>query len=360
MFPELAIPIATCTAIAALVFTKIFIIQQDESIVVQKLGKFSRTLAPGLSVLLPIIESPRRFSWKFREAEQDTLHQLEGFRVPMRNLRYDPIPLNCTTSDNIPVEVDLVIQFKITDAEKAVYNTSNLFADLEDVVQTKLYEAVRAKTSLELSTNELSAALPPAMFVESLASFGCAIVRVGIQEIIFPEEIRQATVDISSERRKQQAELEKLDNEAKTRIKMAEAKLEEQRKDQELERENETHRLDMVKLSATTENEMAMRKQEHALEVERLKAEQSLKLTREKQELELGFLSKKQELALESLRRETESITASPAAIPYWQSKHQADAIGSLSGSGTKLVVASNSALEFAARAPLVMSTTQN
>jgi len=340
---------ATACACAACLYKTAFVVEHDENVVLQRFGRYHRTLKPGLNFVLPLIDRARRVSWFFRNAEDETLTTLNGFRIPMRVLRYDPDLLECTTSDNIPVKVDIVVQFRIADAQTAVYNAADLFAEVEDAVTTTLYQKVRSISSLELNPNSIVDQMTPAVFVERLKSYGCRVESVAVQSIEFPRAIQDSTIAASAKRRTQDAELDALENENKKKAKIARAREDEQRTQQAFENSAQAHELKLKEAEATSNATIA-----------RLSIEQELARKRALHEEKLSFTQQRLKICNEALAVEARTVAASVDAIPYFGHKLQSEAYAKLGGAGSRLVVAPSNVVEYAARVPIMQATQLN
>ena len=88
--------------VAFFLFASIKIVPQAHSVVIERLGRYHRTLNAGLAILVPIIDRPR--------ARIDLREQVVSF---------PPQPV--ITEDNLVVSIDSVIYFSITDPKAATY-----------------------------------------------------------------------------------------------------------------------------------------------------------------------------------------------------------------------------------------------
>ena len=100
--------LALVLAVIAIVFIvrSLKIVPQQNAWVVERLGKFDRTLTPGLSFLVPFVD---RVAYK---------HSLK--EVPL-----DVPSQVCITKDNTQLQVDGILYFQITDPMRASYGSSN-------------------------------------------------------------------------------------------------------------------------------------------------------------------------------------------------------------------------------------------
>src|SRR5678815_2237919 len=114
---------STSVALVLFVVAVIFIFQtfkivpQQNAWVVERLGKYDRTLAPGLEFVIPFIE---RVAYK---------HSLK--EVPL-----DVPSQVCITRDNTQLQVDGIIYFQVTDPMRASYGSSNCVVAISQLAQT--------------------------------------------------------------------------------------------------------------------------------------------------------------------------------------------------------------------------------
>ena len=110
------------------------IVPQQHAWVVERLGKYDRTLAPGLSFVVPFIE---RVAYK---------HSLK--EVPL-----DVPSQVCITKDNTQLQVDAIIYFQVTDPMRASYGSSNYVFAITQLAQT-LLRSVIGKMELDKTFEE--------------------------------------------------------------------------------------------------------------------------------------------------------------------------------------------------------------
>ncbi|GLY31688.1 SPFH domain-containing protein [Kineosporia sp. NBRC 101731] len=99
------------------------IVPQATSVLVERLGRYSRTLEPGLHFLVPFVDRPR--------AVVDMREQVVSF---------PPQPV--ITSDNLVVNIDTVIYFQPTDPKAAVYEIYNYIQGIEQLTVTTLRNVI--------------------------------------------------------------------------------------------------------------------------------------------------------------------------------------------------------------------------
>jgi regulator of protease activity HflC (stomatin/prohibitin superfamily) len=125
-------------AIALILIVQTFkIVPQQHAWVVERLGRYDRTLTPGLSLVLPILD---RVAYK---------HSLK--EVPL-----DVPSQVCITKDNTQLQVDGIIYFQVTDPMRASYGASNYVIAITQLAQT-LLRSVIGKMELDKTFEERDA-----------------------------------------------------------------------------------------------------------------------------------------------------------------------------------------------------------
>ena len=99
------------------------VIQQGNSVLVERLGSFSRTLEPGMNIVLPLLEK-------------------EVSRQSLKERVLDVPPQHCITKDNVKISVDAVIYWQLVDHFKGYYAVLNMEAALVNLVLTQIRSEV--------------------------------------------------------------------------------------------------------------------------------------------------------------------------------------------------------------------------
>jgi regulator of protease activity HflC (stomatin/prohibitin superfamily) len=180
---EIALVIAV---IAAIFIVRTFkIVPQQHAWVVERLGKYDRTLTPGLKFVVPFVE---RVAYK---------HSLK--EVPL-----DVPSQVCITKDNTQLQVDGIIYFQVTDPMRASYGSSNYVMAITQLAQT-LLRSVIGKMELDKTFEErdhINAAVVSALD-EAAANWGVKVLRYEIKDLTPPKEILHAMqAQITAEREK--------------------------------------------------------------------------------------------------------------------------------------------------------------
>ncbi len=167
------------------VFKTINVVPQQNAWVVERLGKYHATLAPGLNIVVPFVD---RIAYK---------HSLK--EIPL-----DVPPQVCITRDNTQLQVDGILYFQVTDAMRASYGSSNYLQAITQLAQTTL-RSVIGKMELDKTFEErdhINTHIVNAID-ESAANWGVKVLRYEIKDLTPPAEILHAMqAQITAEREK--------------------------------------------------------------------------------------------------------------------------------------------------------------
>jgi regulator of protease activity HflC (stomatin/prohibitin superfamily) len=167
------------------VFKTINVVPQQHAWVVERLGKYHATLAPGLNIVVPFID---RIAYK---------HSLK--EIPL-----DVPPQVCITKDNTQLQVDGILYFQVTDAMRASYGSSNYISAITQLAQTTL-RSVIGRMELDKTFEErdhINTTIVNAID-ESAANWGVKVLRYEIKDLTPPAEILHSMQrQITAEREK--------------------------------------------------------------------------------------------------------------------------------------------------------------
>ena len=179
--------IALILLVIAVIFItrSIKVVPQQTAWVVERLGKYQATLAPGLNFLVPFID---RVAYK---------HSLK--EIPM-----DVPSQVCITRDNTQLQVDGILYFQVTDPMRASYGSSNYVTAVTQLAQTTL-RSVIGKLELDKTFEEreiINARVVEAID-EAALNWGVKVLRYEIKDLTPPAEILRAMqAQITAEREK--------------------------------------------------------------------------------------------------------------------------------------------------------------
>ena len=185
-------------AVLAILFTSagIRIVQQSETVIVERLGKYSKTLTAGINIIIPVIDRPRNIIWRFvRDGYDGRTYVVKRsvHKIDLRETVYDFPRQNVITKDNVVTEINAILYFQVIDPVKAVYEISNLPDAIEKLTQTTLRNVIgdmnldETLTSRDTINSKLRSVLDDASH-----KWGVKVNRVELQDINPPHDIRDA------------------------------------------------------------------------------------------------------------------------------------------------------------------------
>jgi regulator of protease activity HflC (stomatin/prohibitin superfamily) len=149
------------------------IVQQYQQGLIERFGRYRKTLDPGFHMIVPFIEKVQK--------------------IDMREQVVDVPPQEVITQDNVVVTVDAVVYYQATDPVKLAYNVANFILAATKLAQTNLRNVIgdldldQALTSRDTINTELRVILDEATDV-----WGTRVVRVEIQRIDPPPDVTDA------------------------------------------------------------------------------------------------------------------------------------------------------------------------
>jgi len=172
MVPLIVILIVAILVLAILART-VRIVPQARARVVERLGRYHRTLNPGLTLIVPFI---------------DRLRPLIDLREQV--VSFPPQPV--ITEDNLVVSIDTVIYFQVTDAKAVSYEIANYIQAIEQLTVTTLRNVIggmaleKTLTSRDEINNQLRGVLD-----EATGKWGIRVNRVELKAIDPPASIKE-------------------------------------------------------------------------------------------------------------------------------------------------------------------------
>jgi Membrane protease subunits, stomatin/prohibitin homologs len=191
--------------LAVVVFAKTaVVVPQKSEFIVERLGRYSTTLAAGFHILIPFID---RVAYK-RSMKEEVLE------IP---------PQVCITKDNVSVSIDGLIYLEVRDAMLSCYGIANYYQAAIQLSQTSLRSAI-GKIELD-RTFETREAINHQVITavdEAATSWGVKVLRYEIKDINPPQSVMAAMeLQVKAEREKR-AEIARSEGERQARINMAE------------------------------------------------------------------------------------------------------------------------------------------
>ncbi|MGN1163331.1 MAG: SPFH domain-containing protein [Candidatus Ornithospirochaeta sp.] len=171
------------------------IISQGETMVIERLGKYSRTLNSGVNILIPFIEKPRDILWRTSamiQGENKITPTKRVSKIDLREQVYDYPKQNVITKDNVNIEIDALLYFQITDPVRAVYEVADLPNAIEKLTQTTLRNVIgELELDESLSSRDTINGKLTKILDEATDKWGVKVNRVELKDITPPKEIRE-------------------------------------------------------------------------------------------------------------------------------------------------------------------------
>jgi regulator of protease activity HflC (stomatin/prohibitin superfamily) len=170
----IAVPVVAALLAAVVVVRSVRIVPQARARNVERLGRYHRTLEPGLNFIIPFVDRVR--------PQIDLREQVVSFQ-----------PQPVITEDNLVVNIDTVLYFQVTDPRAAAYEISDYIQGIEQLTVTTLRNVIggmhleETLTSREKINSELRGVLD-----EATGKWGIRVNRVEIKAIDPPDPIKQA------------------------------------------------------------------------------------------------------------------------------------------------------------------------
>src|SRR5579872_2480321 len=192
-----AIVIALLVVIALYGATRIFrVVGQAEVMVVERLGRFNRIARSGLNILLPFIERPRAIDVRYAMSDPSGAKRLVSgstTRIDLREqvLNFPSQPV--ITKDNVTIDIDAVLYYRIADPQKATYAVQNLPFALETLTRTTLRNIVgEMELDSTLASRDQINKRMREIIEEASIGWGVDVTRVELQAIEPPRDIQQS------------------------------------------------------------------------------------------------------------------------------------------------------------------------
>ena len=183
--------------IALLVVTKsIKIIGQAEVMVIERLGRFNRLGRSGLNVLIPFVEKPRTIDVRYFGTDVNGAKRISAgstARIDLREqvLNFPSQPV--ITKDNVTIDIDAVIYYRVADPQKATYAVQNLPYALETLTRTTLRNIVgEMELDQTLGSRDTINRRMREVIEEASIGWGVDVTRVELQSIEPPRDIQQS------------------------------------------------------------------------------------------------------------------------------------------------------------------------
>jgi regulator of protease activity HflC (stomatin/prohibitin superfamily) len=183
--PSYAVYVFLIAAAVAFVLEGVRVVPQQSAFVVERFGRFSSVLEPGLNFIVPVFDRV-------------------AYRHSLKEVPLDVPEQVCITKDNTQLGVDGILYFQVTDPRLASYGSSNYIAAISQLAQTTLRSEI-GKMELDKtfeSRDEINRQIVHSLD-EAGRNWGIKVLRYEIKSLTPPEAIlRSMQQQITAEREK--------------------------------------------------------------------------------------------------------------------------------------------------------------
>jgi regulator of protease activity HflC (stomatin/prohibitin superfamily) len=188
---------AIIAIVALFIFTSsVKIVGQAEVMVIERLGRFNRLARSGLNILIPWVERPKSIDVRYLSQDaggQKKLTAGSTSRIDLREqvLNFPSQPV--ITKDNVTIDIDAVIYYRVADPQKATYAVQNLPYALETLTRTTLRNIVgEIELDQTLGSRDMINKRMREVIEEASIGWGVDVTRVELQSIEPPRDIQQS------------------------------------------------------------------------------------------------------------------------------------------------------------------------
>jgi regulator of protease activity HflC (stomatin/prohibitin superfamily) len=211
--PEMAIVTVFVVLVLITISLGVRIVPQGSKYVVQRLGKYHKTLLPGLNIIVPYI---------------DTV----AHKVTTKDIVMDIPSQEVITRDNAVLIVNAIAYINIISPEKAVYGVENYILAIQNLVQTSLRSIV-GEMNLDdaLSSRDHIKAKLKTAISDDIADWGITLKTVEIQDIKPSDTMQKAMEEQAAAERARRAMVTRADGQKAAAVLEAEGRLEASKRD---------------------------------------------------------------------------------------------------------------------------------
>ena len=184
----LAFAVVLAIVVLSAILKCVKIVKQAECMVIERFGKYDRTLNAGLNFIIPVMDRPRPIHQRIFRKDTDgnvNVMDIESATIDLREQVYHYAKENVTTKDNENIQITAGLFFQICDVRAAVYEIANLPDAIEELYMTSLRNVVgkldlnECLASREKISSELSQVMD-----EATDKWGVKVNRLGIKDIV--------------------------------------------------------------------------------------------------------------------------------------------------------------------------------
>jgi len=182
--------------VGSLIVRCVKVIGQAEVMVIERWGRFDRVGRSGLNILIPWMERPRTIDVRFVETDPSGTKRITSGSTARIDLQEQVLSFPSQpviTKDNVTIDIDAVLYYRIADPQKAAYAIQNLPFALETLTRTTLRNIVGdIELDQTLASRDMINKKMREVIEEASIGWGVDVTRVELQAIEPPRDIQQS------------------------------------------------------------------------------------------------------------------------------------------------------------------------
>jgi regulator of protease activity HflC (stomatin/prohibitin superfamily) len=196
----------------------IYTVPQNHCVIIERFGKFSSVQNEGLNFLVPFLDNKKYLgTWQGQANKR-------GYLIELSEQKTDTPARQCQTKDNVTIQADASVYWKIIDPIKAVYNVDILPSSISDIALNALRANIGTITLDQvLSERQTLNQKISAQLAETASKWGITFTRVEIQELTYSKDTADAMLQEMNAERQKRARVSEAEGEAFAITKKAES-----------------------------------------------------------------------------------------------------------------------------------------
>jgi regulator of protease activity HflC (stomatin/prohibitin superfamily) len=196
----------------------IYTIPQNHCVIIERFGKFSSVQNEGLNFLVPFLDNKKYLgNWQGQANKR-------GYLIELSEQKTDTPARQCQTKDNVTIQADASVYWKIIAPIKAVYNVDILPSSISDIALNALRANIGTITLDQvLSERQTLNQKISAQLAETASKWGITFTRVEIQELTYSKDTADAMLQEMNAERQKRARVSEAEGEAFAITKKAES-----------------------------------------------------------------------------------------------------------------------------------------
>lgn len=208
-----AVALVFAVLAVVLILKGVYIVNQNQTIVIERLGSFSKLLTSGPNFVIPFVDAPRPIKW----VDHGMIFLTS--RIDLRESVLDIPEQSVITKDNVSINIDAIMYIQITDPFKATYEIENLPSAVAQLAQTSLRNVIgEMDLDSTLGSRDMINSKLKVILDEATDKWGTKVNRIELRNITPPRDIQQAMEKQMQAERERRAKVLEAQGDKESRI----------------------------------------------------------------------------------------------------------------------------------------------